>query len=358
MPPMNGLARTTGRQPASLRAMRGRARLALVVLLLLLAGAGWYVYDDYRHFSTSALKPLTESTTIEVPLGTSLPGILRVIEQRGVRAGNPWYWRALARELHVAGKLHAGEYALDPGITPVQLLHKLAAGDVVQHRFTIVEGWTFRQLRMALAQAPVLVQSVTTLDDGEIMSRLGAPGALAEGWFLPETYSFVKGMSDLDLLRHAHDDMTKLLDRLWTGHPSDFVLDSPYQLLTLASIVEKETAQPAERPQIAAVFLRRLRMHMLLQTDPAVIYGLGARYDGKIHRRDLDADTPYNTYTRAGLPPTPIALPGKAALEAVMHPADTDALYFVARGDGTHEFSKTLDAHNQAVARYQLHQNR
>jgi UPF0755 protein len=152
--------------------------------------------------------------------------------------------------------------------------------------------------------------------------------------------------------------MRKLLDTLWSGHPSDFALDSPYQMLTLASIVEKETARPEERPLIASVFLHRLRIGMRLQTDPAVIYGLGAQYDGRIHRRDLDADTPYNTYTRAGLPPTPIALPGKAALEAVMHPAATDALYFVARGDGTHEFSATLDAHNQAVARYQLHQNR
>jgi len=190
------------------------------------------------------------------------------------------------------------------------------------------------------------------------MLRLCAPGALVEGWFLPETYNYVKGMSDFDVLRRANDAMRKLLDTLWGGHPSDFALDSPYQLLTLASIVEKETARPEERPLIASVFLHRLRLGMRLQTDPAVIYGLGAQYDGRIHRRDLDADTPYNTYTRAGLPPTPIALPGKAALEAVMHPAATDALYFVARGDGTHEFSATLDAHNQAVARYQLHQNR
>jgi UPF0755 protein len=234
----------------------------------------------------------------------------------------------------------------------------MAAGEVVQHHFTIVEGWTFRQLRLALAQDPVLVQTLTAADDADVMKRLGAPGALAEGWFLPETYSYVKGMSDLDLLRRAHEAMGKLLDQLWSAHPADFVLDSPYQLLTLASIVEKETAQPNERPLIAAVFLHRLRLPMLLQTDPTVIYGLGARYDGHIHRRDLDTDTPYNTYTRAGLPPTPIALPGHAALDAVMHPAATDALYFVARGDGTHEFSATLDAHNKAVARYQLHQNK
>jgi UPF0755 protein len=159
------------------------------------------------------------------------------------------------------------------------------------------------------------------------------------------------------MLRRAHEAMGKLLDSLWATRPADSVLDSPYQMLTLASIVEKETARAEERPQIAGVFLHRLKLGMRLQTDPTVIYGLGARYDGNLHRRDLDADTPYNTYTRDGLPPTPIALPGKAALEAVMQPAATDALYFVARGDGTHEFSATLDAHNRAVAHYQLHRN-
>jgi UPF0755 protein len=331
----------------------------VVFLFLLAAGAAFWGYQDYRRFADSALGPLAEATTIDVPLGAHLPGVLRLIEQRGVATRSPLYWRLLARELGVAGKLHAGEYALAPGVTPTELLKKMAAGDVVQHHFTIVEGWTFKQLRLALAQDTGLQQTLTALDDKDIMDRLGAPGALAEGWFLPETYSYVKGMSDFDLLRRAYEAMRKLVDTLWTGHPSAFELDSPYQLLTLASIVEKETARGDERPKIAAVFLHRLRIGMRLQTDPAVIYGLGAQYDGRIHRRDLDTDTPYNTYTRPGLPPTPIALPGKASLEAVMHPAVTDALYFVARGDGTHEFSATLDAHNQAVTRYQLqHQNR
>jgi UPF0755 protein len=329
----------------------------LILLVLVAAVAGWF-YRDYRLFSNSPLAPLPEATTMDVPIGTHLPGVLRLIEQRGIRIGYSMYWRLLARELGVAGKLHAGEYALTPGLTPAELLRKMAAGDVVQHHFTIVEGWTFKQLRLALAQDAALQQTLTAVDDKDIMARLGAPGALAEGWFLPETYNYVKGMSDLDVLHRANDAMHKLLDALWGGHPSDFVLDSPYQLLTLASIVEKETARPEERPLIANVFLHRLRIGMRLQTDPTVIYGLGAQYDGRIHRRDLDTDTPYNTYTRDGLPPTPIALPGKAALEAVMHPAATDALYFVARGDGTHEFSATLDAHNQAVARYQQTRNR
>jgi UPF0755 protein len=350
-PHVNGLDRMGNRQ-------RDGARVVVVVLLLAIVGAAAFVYRDYRMFADAALQPLAEPTTFDVPRGTSLPGIVRLLGLRGIRTGNSWYWRALARERGIAGRLHAGEYALTPGLTPAQLLEKMAAGEVIQHQFTIVEGWTFRQLRQALAQDDALAQTLAALDDAELMRRLGEPGALPEGRFLPETYSYVKGMSDFDVLRRAHDAMRKLLDELWSGHPADFPLDSPYQLLTLASIVEKETAQPAERARIAAVFLRRLRLGMRLQTDPAVIYGLGARYDGRIHRRDLDADTPYNTYTRAGLPPTPIALPGKAALEAVMHPADTDALYFVARGDGTHEFSATLEAHNRAVARYQLAPNR
>lgn len=335
----------------------GRVRLVLVVLLLLIGGAALYFYRDYRQFADTPLPRLTETTTIDVPLGTPVTGVLRILEQQGIMVGNPWYWRVLARELGVAGRLHAGEYALAPGLTPTALLKKMAAGDVLQHHFTIVEGWTFRQLRLALAQDQGLVQTLAAVDDAEIMRRLQSGGAPPEGWFLPETYSYVKGMSDIDVLRRAHEAMSKLLDGLWSNHPSDFVLDSAYQVLILASIVEKETARVEERPQIAGVFLHRLKLGMRLQTDPTVIYGLGARYDGNLRRRDLDTDTPYNTYTRDGLPPTPIALPGKAALEAVMHPAPTDALYFVARGDGTHEFSATLDAHNRAVARYQLHRN-
>src|SRR6185369_869015 len=318
---------------------RGRVRLALVVLLLLVAGIAAYFYRDYREFASAPLPRLTETTPVDVPLGTSVAGVVRILEQRGIATGNPWYWRALARELGVAGRLHAGEYALDPGLTPTALLKKMAAGDVLQHRFTIVEGWTFKQLRTALAQDEALQQTLAAVDDAEVMRRLQSGGAPPEGWFLPETYSYVKGMSDFDILHRSHEAMSKLLDEAWAARPPDLVLESPYQVLTLASIVEKETARAEERPQIAGVFLHRLKLGMRLQTDPTVIYGLGARYDGNLHRRDLDEDTPYNTYTRDGLPPTPIALPGKAAIEAVIHPAPTDALYFVARGDGTHEFS-------------------
>ena len=336
----------------------GRAFAWFVLLLALLGGIAAYFYVDYQRFADAPLAPLAEQKTIDVPLGSALPGVLHELHAQGIETGSPWYWRALARQTGVAGKLHAGEYALPPGITPRGLLAKMAAGEVIQHHFTIVEGWTFAQLREALARDAGLKQTLAGRDDAALMRQLGAADTPPEGWFLPETYNYVKGMSDADVLKRAHEAMRKTLDKLWAERAPDLPLESPYQALILASIVEKETARADERPQIAGVFLHRLKIGMRLQTDPAVIYGLGARYDGKIHRRDLDADTPYNTYTRSGLPPTPIALPGKASLEAAMHPTETDALYFVARGDGTHEFSKTLDAHNQAVARYQLHQNR
>ena len=324
---------------------RKRSSLLLAALLVAVAAAGaLWLYRDYRRFVEQPLAPLAVATTIDVPFGTSLPGVLRILEQHGIRAGNSWYWRALARELGTARRLHAGEYALTPGLTPTALLQKMAAGTVVQHRFTIVEGWTFRQLRLALAQDSGLRHTLAAADDKDIMRRLGQPGALPEGWFLPETYSYVKGMSDFDILQRANESMHRLLDALWARHPDDFVLDSRRtRLLILASIVEKETARADERAADRRVFLHRLRIGMRLQTDPTVIYGLGASYDGNLRRRDLDTDTPYNTYTRAGLPPTPIALPGKAALQAAMHPAATDALYFVARGDGSHEFSATLE---------------
>ncbi|HZP65156.1 MAG TPA: endolytic transglycosylase MltG [Rudaea sp.] len=325
------------------------------VLVAVAAGVAASFYTDYLRFADAPLAPLAEGVSINVPLGTSLPGTVRLLEDAGVRTESPLYWRALAWQMHAAGRLHAGEYALPPGITPRELLRRMAAGEVVQHRFTIVEGWTFAQLRAALAQDAELGHELGAMSDADLMRRLGAAGALPEGWFLPETYNFVKGMSDLDILRRAHEAMQKALDKGWAERAPDLPLESPYQALILASIVEKETGRPEERPRIAGLFLHRLKLGMKLQTDPSVIYGLGAAYDGNLHKRDLEADTPFNTYTRAGLPPTPIALPGAAAIAAVLHPAATDALYFVARGDGTHEFSATLEAHNRAVDKYQLH---
>ncbi|MEP6482890.1 MAG: endolytic transglycosylase MltG [Rudaea sp.] len=337
---------------------RGRGIAAFLLLLLVAAaGASVYLYTDYLRFADQALAPLTDSTSIDVPLGTAVPGVVRMLDGTGIHTGQPIYWRVLARQMEVAGKLKAGEYAIDPGISPRMLLMKMAAGDVIQHRFTIVEGWTFAQLRAALGAETGIKQTMASMDDVAVMRELGENDKPPEGWFLPETYSYVKGTTDIDVLRHAHASMQKQLDEHWPSRMPNAMLTTPYQALILASIVEKETAKPDERPQIAAVFLHRLQLGMKLQTDPTVIYGLGAAYDGKIHRRNLDTDTPFNTYTRAGLPPTPIAMPGAASINAVLHPAATDALYFVARGDGSHEFSPSLEAHNRAVSKYQLHQN-
>jgi UPF0755 protein len=327
----------------------------VAILVLGAIGVAGYLYERYRNFTDAPIAGVVETTSIDVSLGMNLPVVVAFMAQQGLEPGNPLYWRVLARQMDVAGKLHAGEYQLDPGITPRLLLKKMATGEVIQHHFTIVEGWNFAQLRAALALDTGLVPTLANMSDSDVAVRLNLGQASPEGLFLPETYSYVKGMTDADLLRRAAEAMHRELDKFHAAAGSDTPLDTPYKALILASIVEKETARGEERPQIARVFLNRLKLGMKLQTDPTVIYGLGANYDGNLHRRDLETDTPYNTYTRSALPPTPIAMPGKAALDAVMHPATTEALYFVARGDGTHEFSTTLEAHNRAVAKYQLH---
>ncbi len=329
--------------------------MVLVVIGVIgVAVAGWL---DYHHFTESPLPGARADATLNIARGARYRDIVRQLRREHVSRAAPLYWRVLGRELGVAGRLHAGEYALPPGITPRELLRRMAVGEVVQHRFTIVDGWTFKQLRLALANESGLVQTLPGLSDEDIANRVGIQDGKPEGWFLPETYAWVKGESDFDVLKRAHVAMNKTLDKLWNARATDVNLDTPYQALILASIVERETAQPSERPLIAGVFLRRLKFHMRLQTDPTVIYGIGAAYDGNIRKRDLETDTPFNTYTRDGLPPTPIALPGAVAIEATLHPTPGDALYFVARGDGSHEFSPTLEAHNRAVQKFQLHRN-
>ena len=327
----------------------------VLVLFVLALIAGTYLWLDYRKFAETPLTIQRPDATIDVARGETYRTIVDHLGVAGVTRASPWYWRALGRELGIEGKLHAGEYALTAGLTPRELLRRMATGEVLQHHFTIVDGWTFRQLRLALAGETGLAQTLPGAADADIAQRLGIADGHAEGWFLPETYAWIKGESDFDVLGRAHAAMQKAVDRLWSQRASEVTLDSPYQALILASIVEKETARPEERPLIAGVFLRRLKFGMRLQTDPTVIYGMGENYRGNIRRDDLDTDTPYNTYTRDGLPPTPIALPGMPALEAVMHPTPGDALYFVARGDGSHEFSATLEEHNRAVQKYQLH---
>ncbi|NMQ18650.1 endolytic transglycosylase MltG [Candidatus Competibacter phosphatis] len=333
-----------------------RLRLSLsIALAVLVAGAALYgIHADYRRFLDTPLGVPTDGLVLEVKPGMGIGAIARELRRQPGLLRSTFYLEAYARFNGLAPRLKVGEYALAPGMTPRDLLERIATGQVIQYPLTVVEGWTFQQLRQALAAHPKIAQTLREASDAEIMARLDRPGRHPEGWFFPDTYHFPAGFTDEAFLRRALTAMEQRLARAWSQRAADLPLDDPYQALILASIVEKETGLTAERPAIAGVFARRLRAGMLLQTDPTVIYGLGAAFDGDLRRRDLVTDTPYNTYTRKGLPPTPIALPGAGALEAAVHPAAGDALYFVADGQGGHVFSRTLDEHNRAVRRYQL----
>ncbi len=266
---------------------------------------------------------------------------------------SPWQLSLLGRALGRASQIKAGSYQVEQGVTPLQLLDKLTRGDVTQGEVLLVEGRSFAQWRAALDDNPDLRHDTAGLSTDEILTLLGVSQHHPEGLFFPDTYLFTKQSSDLDLMRRAYGAMSRHLAEEWAARSAGLPLRSAYEALILASIVEKETGRAEDRPQIAAVFLNRLRRGMLLQTDPTVIYGMGSRFDGNLSKTDLLTDTPYNTYTRSGLPPTPIAMPGLPALRAALHPPASDRLYFVARGDGSSEFSRTLDEHNRAVARYQ-----
>jgi UPF0755 protein len=327
-------------------------KFAIVVLLgALVAGWAWQRYSEFGG-ATLTLAPGVEPV-LSVEPGDGFLAVLAKLRKAGVTQGHDLEWKALAWQMGVASRIQVGDYALADQ-TPRSLLRKFERGDVIQQRITIIEGWSFRTLRAALAANPGLEAATAGLGEAEIMEKLGRKGVHPEGRFLPETYLFTRGTSDLDILRRAAEAMDQALAKAWQGRVPNKHIDTPDKLLTLASIVEKETGVASERPRIAGVFLRRLELGMLLQTDPTVIYGIGASYDGNIRKRDLLTDTPYNTYTRAGLPPTPIAMPGQAALEAAAHPARGDELYFVASGGGAHVFSTTLAEHNAAVRKYQL----
>ncbi len=259
----------------------------------------------------------------------------------------------LARWQGGATGIKAGSYSVKRGITPNQLLTKLVRGEVTQGEVLLVEGWTFRQWRARLDQHPDLKHETLGLSEAEIANRLGIDGGKLEGWLLPDTYLFDKQSSDIELLARAHRAMKNKLDLAWNERAPGLPYKTPYEALIMASIVEKETGRSDDRAQVAGVFVNRLRKGMLLQTDPTVIYGLGETFDGNLRKRDLQTDTPYNTYARSGLPPTPIAMPGLASIQAALHPSANDMLYFVARGDGSSHFSRTLDEHNKAVSKYQ-----
>ncbi len=323
-------------------------RAIVVVILVALAIAAGYVY-----WWTSQALPLSKaSVQFSVPAGSSAQAVAERMSKAGVQT-NSWLLYAWFRLSGESRQIKAGVYEVEAGDTPRRVLERLVKGEQAIHRVTFIEGWTLAQARAALAKAPDLQAETTAMNSTELMKALDRGGVPAEGRFFPDTYSYARGTTDLAVLRMALQRMDKQLDAAWSLRDANTPLKSEEDLLTLASIIEKETGRASERPMVAAVFLNRLQSGMPLQTDPTVIYGLGASWDGNLRKRDLQNDTPYNTYTRTGLPPTPIALPGKDALLAAMQPARTKALYFVARGNGTSHFSDNLQDHNRAVNRYQ-----
>ena len=338
----------------SRRKQSGRFRVLFVLTALLAGFAGYWAWDRYHRFVEAPIPGLETGRTLVVESGDSFTAVLDKLRAAGVDAGHDLEWLGLARQLGAAGRLQVGEYPLPPGTTPRSLLLAMRDGKVISYRFTIVEGWNIRELRAALVRAAPLQQEAAQLDDAALMAALGHADQHPEGRFLPETYAYTRGDSDLDVLRRAHAAMAAALDDAWQSRAADLPLASQDEALVLASIIEKETGAADERARIAGVFVRRLQLGMKLQTDPTVIYGIGADYAGDITRAHLATDTPYNTYTRAGLPPTPIAMPGADALHAAAHPAAGDALYFVALGDGSgrHVFSSTLAEHQAAVRQY------
>jgi len=318
--------------------------IALCLALLVTAGLGWYA------LSPVALR--ADPADFSIKSGSSLRSATRQIIESGVQL-NDWQFNLLGRLLGKAGTIKAGSYEVGGGVTPLALLNKLTAGEVTQVEVVFIEGWTFRQLRAVLDADADVRHDSAALSDIEVMARLGAAGRSPEGLFFPDTYLFGKGTSDLDILKRAYKSMDRQLLAAWQQRAPDLPYRSPYDALIMASVIEKETGQATDRALIGGVFVNRLRIGMMLQTDPSVIYGLGEKFDGKLRKKDLRADTPHNTYTRSGLPPTPIAMPGQASLAAALNPAKTTALYFVARGDGSSEFSRTLAEHERAVTKYQ-----
>ena len=315
-------------------------KIAFLIVLLAAAVSG-YVFMPLSLPSTPFYFTLEQGSLRHAGVQMKKAGLL----------SNTLAFEILGRIMGKASSIKAGRYEIDHPLTPLQLLSKITGNDFTQSKVTLVEGMTFSEIRRMLGQDQDVRHDAARLSDMELLSRIGSAAPSPEGLFFPDTYYFAKGQSDLSILERAYNAMNKKLGREWQGREKNLPLSDPYQALTLASIVEKETGK--ERSMVAAVFLNRLKIGMKLQTDPSVIYGLGSRFDGNLRKRDLLADQPYNTYTRAGLPPTPISMPGLKSIDAVLHPAHSRALYFVSRGDGTSQFSDSLEEHNRAVNRYQ-----
>jgi len=323
-------------------------------VLLVAAAVAWLALEQFdRRRNETPIAGLDGPRIVVVEPGSSLATVATRLADQGLLQ-HPGSWVRLARREKLSGRLRAGEFEVLPGTTPSQLLDQIVSGRVLLHSVTLPEGWTFRQALAAIVAHEAVVRTPVTDDEAALAAALGLGQRALEGMLFPDTYRFPRGTRDIDLLQQAHDRLVQELEAAWAAREEGIPLQSEYEALILASIVEKETGIAEERPVIAGVFTNRLRRGMRLQTDPTVIYGLGEEFDGDLRRRDLQRDTPYNTYTRAGLPPTPIALVGRDALRAAVSPARTDALYFVATGlgDGRHRFARTLAEHNDNVARY------
>ena len=329
-------------------------KISVVLLFVVVLGLA----ADILLFMTTPMT-VRDVTIYEFRPGSSMSAMARELHRDGILY-RPVYLRLWARLSGQATQLKAGEYRIEPGMTPWQLIDDMVKGKVRQYSLTLVEGWTFWQMMEQINQSEQLQHKLKGLSDEAIMVAIGHPGEHPEGRFYPDTYHFPKGLEDVQILQRAYREMQGRLDKAWQKRAVGLPFETPYEALILASIVEKESALPSERTRIAGVFINRLRKGMRLQTDPTVIYGLGKDFDGDIRFRDLRGDTPYNTYTRKGLPPTPIAMPGQGAIDAVMNPDTTDYLYFVARGDesGSHVFSETLEEHEAAVNKYQRKRNK
>ncbi|MGW8227519.1 MAG: endolytic transglycosylase MltG [Gammaproteobacteria bacterium] len=332
--------------------MRKRlVKLSLLVLLLATTAAAWLWFDVNQYLDEPM--PIEQNQSYELKPGSNFVRVVNELKQAGLISQSRylrWYGRLTGK----ARRIKAGEYELTVGLTPRQLLDMMISGKVRQYALTLVEGWNFQQVMDAVHSHPSLEHTLQDLDNVAIMSQLGHPDEHPEGRFLPDTYHFPKGLSDVAFLQRAYEAMAQTLAQEWEERAVGLPLQTPYEALILASIVEKETGLASERQAIAGVFVRRLEKRMRLQTDPTVIYGMGERYNGNIRKQDLLEDTPYNTYRRYGLPPTPIAMPGREAIHATLHPDDSQNIYFVSRGDGSHHFSATLEEHNNAVIKYQL----
>lgn len=325
------------------------AAMAVVVVLGVAGVAGGYVIWQQK---LSAPLTIEEPVLYQVPSGAGFSRVVSELEAQGV-ISDGWAFRLLSKvSPEELPDLRTGEYQLSPGMNGRELIAMLDSNDVVTYPLTFPEGWTFAQMRELLAAAPKLEQRTADMSDEEVMALLGREGTHPEGWFFPDTYRYHLGMSDVDILQQSLNRMERMLEEAWAERADDLTIDSPYEALIMASLIERETGAPDERREIAGVFKRRMERGMRLQTDPTVIYGMGERYEGQITYAALREATAYNTYVIDGLPPTPIAMPGEASLEAAVNPLPGDTLYFVARGDGSHKFSRTLREHNNAVNRY------